>query len=374
MPISAAVIGGGASIIGGLLGGSSAKRAAQIQADAQIKAAQIAADEARFRPVGITTRFGQSQFTTDKDGRVSGAGYTLDPQLKAMQDRFMGLAGGGLTQAEQAQQQFAPLGGAAQGLFNLGQQYIAQSPEQAAQQYMAKQQDLLAPSRERQYGALQNQLFQTGRGGLSVGATGARPSGAAGLGASTPETEAYYNAIAQQDAALAAQAMQAGQQQTSFGAGLFGTGGNLLTQGYQGQAAALSPYQAYLQGATGLESLGQQTLDIGAGIGAKSANPAGAQALLQGGMGAASSMGAANAYNPFATALTGFSRSPELTRAASNMFNPYGGTAQGGYGQQEQYLAGAFANPQTQQARMLAEQNSMFAPDANMFTNYSSWQ
>jgi len=311
MPFTAALIGGGASLLGGLIGGNSAKRAAQTQADAQLKAAQLAADEARFRPVGVTTRFGQSNFTTDPTtGRVTGAGYTLTPEMKAMQDRFLGLAGGGLTQAEGAQQQFAPLQGAAQGLFNLGQQYIAQSPQEAAQQYMAKQQELLAPSRERQYGALQNQLFQTGRGGLSVGATGARPSGAAGLGASNPETEAYYNALAQQDAQLAAQAMQAGQQQTAFGAGLFGTGGNLLTQGYQGQAGALAPYQAYLSGATGLENLGQQPLEIGSALGGRNANTAGSNALLQGGMSAAQSNYAANAYNPFATALTGFSQNP----------------------------------------------------------------
>jgi hypothetical protein len=309
-----------------LLGGSSARRAAQAQADAQLQAAQIAAEEARFRPVGITTRFGSSQFQTDPQGRVSGASYTLDPQLRAMQDRFLGLAGGGLTQAEQAQAQFAPLQGAAQGLFGLGQQYLAQSPEQAAQQFMARQQDLLAPSRERQFAQLQNQLFQTGRGGLSVGATGERPSGAAGLGAASPEMEAYYNALAQQDAGLAAQAMQAGQQQTAFGAGLFGTGGNLLTQGFGGQAAALGPYQAYLQGATGLETLGQAPLDIGAQLGGRAANPTGAQALFQGGMGAAQSMGAANAYNPFATALTGLSQNPQFTNAIARQFS--GGSAQ----------------------------------------------
>jgi hypothetical protein len=325
MPITAALIGGGASLLGGLFGGNSAKRAAQTQADAQMRAAQLAADEAKFRPVGVTTRFGQSQFQTDPTtGRVTGAGYTLSPEMKAMQDRFLGLAGGGLTQAEGAQQQFAPLQGAASGLFNLGQQYLAQSPQEAAQQYMAKQQELLAPSRERQYGALQNQLFQTGRGGLSVGATGARPSGAAGLGASNPETEAYYNAMAQQDAQLAANAMQAGQQQTAFGAGLFGTGGNLLTQGYQGQAGALAPYQAYLSGATGLEQLGQNPLDIGAGIGAKVANPTGSQALYGGGMNAAQSMGMANAYNPFATALVGASQNKDFTNALARQFG--GGT------------------------------------------------
>jgi hypothetical protein len=321
MPIYAAGIG----LVGGLLGGSSAKKAAQAQAAAQVEAARIAAEESRFRPVGITTRFGQSQFQTDPQGRVSGASYTLDPQLAAMQDRFLGLAGGGLTQAEQAQQQFAPLGQAAQGLFGLGQQYLAQSPEQAAQQYMMGQQNLLAPSRERQFAQLQNQLFQTGRGGLSVGATGARPDGGAGLGATTPELEAYYNAIAQQDAGLAAQAMQAGQQQTAFGAGLFGTGGNLLTQGYGGQAAALGPYQAYLQGATGLEALGQDPLNLGSALGGRIANPAGGQALYGGGMAAAQSMGAANAYNPFATALTGLSQNRAFTSGLANQFGG-GGT------------------------------------------------
>jgi hypothetical protein len=312
-------IAAGASIVGGLLGGNSAKKAAQIQADAQLKAAQLAAEEARFRPVGVTTRFGSSNFTTDPvTGRVSGAGYTVDPQLKAMQDRFLGLAGQGLTQAEQAQQQFAPMQGAAGGLFSLGNQYLAQSPEEAAQQYMAGQQNLLAPSRERQMSQLQNQLFQTGRGGLAVGATGARPSGAAGLGAASPEMEAYYNAIAQQDAGLAAQAMQAGQQQVAFGAGLFGTGGNLLNQSYQGQAAALSPYQAYLQGATNIENLGQQPLEMGSNLGRNIANATGANALYGGGMGAAQSNYAANAYNPFASALTGFSQNPSFANMSGN--------------------------------------------------------
>ena len=311
----------GGSIVGGLLQGNSARKAAQTQAAAQTEAARIAAEEARFRPVGVTTRFGQSQFQTDPTtGRVSGAGYTLDPQLKAMQDRFLGLAGGGLTQAEQAQQQFAPLQGAAQGLFNLGQQYLAQSPQEAAQQYIAQQQELLAPSRERQYSQLQTNLFNTGRGGLAVGATGARPSGAAGLGAASPEMEAYYNALAQQDAQLAAQGMQAGQQQTAFGAGLFGTGGNLLTQGYGGQAAALSPYQAYLQGATGLESLGQQPLTMGSDLGRNIANPTGANAMYGGGMAAAGSMYKADSYNPYADTILGASRNPALMNAGSNLF------------------------------------------------------
>ena len=138
-------IAAGGAILGGLLGGSSARRAAQTQADAQTRAAQLAAEEARFRPVGITTRFGQSQFQTDPQGRVSGASYELNPEFQAMQDRFLGLAGGGLSQAEQAQQQFAPLQGAAQGLFGLGQQYLSQPADQRlggiANQYLGAQPD-----------------------------------------------------------------------------------------------------------------------------------------------------------------------------------------------------------------------------------------
>jgi hypothetical protein len=322
MPWIGAAIGAGAGLLGGMMQGDSAASAAQAQAAAQTEAARLAAEESRFRPVGITTRFGQSNFQTDANGRVSGAGYTLDPTLRAYQDRFLGLAGGGLSQAEQAQQQFAPLQGAAQGLFGLGQQYLAQSPQQAAQQYMTSQQELLAPSRERQFSQLQNQLFQTGRGGLAVGATGARPSGAAGLGAASPEMEAYYNALAQQDASLAANAQQAGQQQTAFGAGLFGTGGNLLTQGYGGQVSALSPYQAYLQGATGLESLGQDALNMGAAIGGRNVNQTGANALYSGGMAAAGTTAAANGYNPFAQALMQGSQNPALQRGLSNAFSP----------------------------------------------------
>ncbi len=321
MPITAALIGGGASLLGGILGGRSAERAARTQADAQERAAQLAAEEARFRPVGITTRFGRSKFKTGPDGRVSGASYTLDPALQAYQDRFMGLAGGGLSQAEMAQQQFAPLGQAAQGLFGLGQGYLAQTPQQAAQQFMAQQQELLAPSRERQMAQLQQGLFNTGRGGLAVGATGARPSGAAGLGAASPEVEAYYNALAQQDAALAAQATQGGMDQARFGAGLFATGGNLLTQGYQGQTAALGPYEAYLEQMKQIEALGQQPLELGINIGAKGQSTAGANALLQGGTSAAQSRFAADAYNPFATALVGASQNPQFTTALARQFS-----------------------------------------------------
>lgn len=321
-PVSSALIPAGIQLLSSSMAGDSAQQAAQTAANAQLESSRLAAEEARFRPIGVTTRFGSSQFGFDPSGRLSSAGYTVSPELQAYQNRLMGLAGGGLTQAEQAGQQYAPLTGAATGLFNLGQQYLAQTPEQVAQQYMTKQQELLAPSRERQMSQLQNQLYQQGRGGLSVGATGARPSGAQGLGATTPEMEAYYNALAQQDAALAAQAQQAGQQQTAFGAGLFGTGANLLGQYQQGQVGALSPFQAYLGATQGIESLGQQPLQIGSELGGR-ASSAGANAgqfLYGGGMGAARTMQPANALNPFARTLSNLGESREFTTGLGRLF------------------------------------------------------
>jgi hypothetical protein len=322
---TAAAVLGVSNIVGGAMQGEAAKKAAETSSQAQLKAAQIAADAARFRPVGVTTRFGASNFGFDPSGNLSSAGYTVSPELQAYQARLMGLSGGALSQAEGAQQQYAPLQGAAQGLFGLGQQYLAQSPEQVAQQYMAKQQDLLAPSRERQMAQLENRLFNTGRGGLSVGATGMRPGGGAGLGAASPEMEAYYNAIAQQDAALGAQAQQAGQQQVAFGTGLFGTGSNLLGNYQQGQVGALSPFQAYLTGTQGIEGLGQSSLDIGSQLGGRSAQ-AGANAgnfLLRGGMGAAETARQGQ-FDPFAYALQGLGQNQQFGQGVANWMR--GGT------------------------------------------------
>jgi len=324
------IVGAGVSAAGGLLTNQANVEAARISAQAMRDAAATAAEAQKFRPVGVTTRFGASQFGFDPTtGQLTSAGYTVSPELKAMQDRIMALSGQGLTEAEQAAGRYAPLTAGAQGLFGLGQQYLAKSPEQVAADYMAKQQNLLAPSREREFAQLQNQLFQTGRGGLSVGATGMRPSGAGGLGASSPEMEAYYNALAQQDAALAAQATQAGQQQVQFGAGLLGSGANLLGSYTQGLTGAYSPFSTGVGVGSSLESLGQAPLDIGAQLGGRSAQ-AGAnvgQTLLQGGLLGARTTQAASGFSPLGTALTGFSNSPEAQQALLGMFT--GGTEYG---------------------------------------------
>ena len=313
----------GVSAAGGLLTNQANVQAAQISAQAIRDAATTAAEAQKFRPVGVTTRFGASQFGFDPTtGQLTSAGYQLTPELKAMQDRIMALSGQGLTEAEQAAGRYAPLTAGAQGLFGLGQQYLAQSPEQVAADYMAKQQNLLAPSREREFAQLQNRLFQTGRGGLSVGGTGMRPGGGEGLRAASPEMEAYYNALAQQDAALAAQATQAGQQQVQFGAGLLGSGANLLGSYTQGLTGAYSPFSTGVGVGSSLESLGQAPLDIGAQLGGRSAQ-AGAnvgQSLLQGGILGARTTQAASGVSPFGAALTRFADSPEAQQALLGMF------------------------------------------------------
>jgi len=306
MPISA-VLG----FIGAQEQASATEAAANASANAQLESARLAAEAAKFRPVGITTRFGKSNFQMSPEGYLTGAGYELDPRIKASQDRLGVLSYGALTQAEQAEQQYRPLSQAAGGLFGLGQQYLAQNPQEVAAKYMQQQQDLLAPSRERQMAQLQNQLFQQGRGGLSVGATGMRPSGMGGLGATTPEMEAYYNAIAQQDAQLAAQAQAEGQRNVAFGAGLFGTGANMLNQYQTGQVGALNPFTTYLGAGQAIEGLGQESLRLGSELGGK-ASTAGANVgefLFRGGSNAALTRQRAGDFSPEAGLFNALSES-----------------------------------------------------------------
>jgi len=354
MPIAGAIIGGALSYMGASEQADATEAAANASANAQLEAARLAAEAAKFRPVGITTRFGKSNFQygikgvnppvasdyatpeefaaaqrdyqtrAASEGYLTGAGYELSPELKAYQDRLMGLTGGALTQAELAQQQFQPLSQAAGGLFGLGQQYLAQSPQDVAAKYIQQQQDLLAPSRERQMAQLQNQLFQQGRSGLSVGATGMRPSGAMGLGATTPELEAYYNAIAQQDAQLAAQAQAEGQRNVAFGAGLFGTGANMLGQYQAGQVGALSPFTSYLGAGQAIEGLGQEPLRLGAELGGK-ASTAGANVgefLFRGGANAAMARQSGQGFSPSAGLFQGLGSNKQFTQGLSNYFNP----------------------------------------------------
>ena len=310
------LITGGLQGLGAANTAEKAREAAQIQADAQIKAAQIAADAAKFRPVGVTTRFGASNFTTDAQGNVIGAGYTASPEIKAYQDRLSALAAQGLTGAEGAQAAYAPLTAGAQSLFNLGQGYLQQTPEQQAAAYIAKQQALLAPGQEQQLALLQNKLFQQGRGGATIAQGGT-------MAATSPELAAYYNALAQSNLQLAAQGQQAGQQQAQFGAGLLGAGSDLMGKYYAGQTAAYSPFATAIDTSSGLEGLAERPLTLGMNIGGvtTAASTQAGKLLSQGMLQSAATQAPYNAFSYSGNLFNQAANSPELQDAIRRAFS-----------------------------------------------------
>jgi hypothetical protein len=250
------LIQGGLGTTANLIQLQADKEAAQ-QAQARIgQATQQAVSGSQFRPVGVTTRFGSSNFQIDPTtGQLVSAGYTASPEITSAQNKLLGL----------------------------GASYLAQTPQDVAQKYMQDQLALLAPSREQQSANLINQLQNTGRTGLSVAQGG-------GLLSANPEMAALANARSLQDLQLAANATQAGQQNVLFGTGLFGQAGNL-------------------------ENMAQQPFTLGTGLGTSISN-AGARAGqlgIQGNVyGNAIGLSSANTTNPFATVLGGLS-SPTST-------------------------------------------------------------
>jgi hypothetical protein len=137
--------------------------------------------------------------------------------------------------------------------------------------------------------------------------------------------EAYYNAMAQQDAQLAAQAQQAGQQNVAFGTGLFGSGSQLLGQYQAGQVGALSPFTNYLGSGQAIEGLGQESLRLGSELGGK-ASTAGANAgqfLYGGGINAARTQQGGQGFSPLAGLFQGASRNPRLQSGFENAYNNY---------------------------------------------------
>jgi hypothetical protein len=231
---------GGNTGLGGLLGGGvnaylSAQQRQAIQNAYNQQAQQVglaaarAQQQATFKPIGITTAFGQSQFQVDPTtGQLVSAGYTETPEVAAQRQR----------------------------LFSLGAQALPTTADTQAlqEQYIAQQQGLLAPSREQQLAQLRNRQFQRGTTGLATGGTvaGYAP-GAAGLMQTNPEMAAYYNALAREDAALRANAPTYAQnllnQQIATGTGLFGQAGALEAMAQK--PLALSTDLAKAQAASG---------------------------------------------------------------------------------------------------------------------------
>lgn len=233
------LVSGVFNTVGGLIGGSSAADAAGQQAAAYRNAATQASNLAQFRPVGTTTNFGTSNYTYDPNtGRLTSAGYSLNPQLQGLQGGLMnaatsynyqpdvgfinGIRQNSLAGMQMAMQQ-APNAfnagnqlyarsqdlypqanlayGQGQSLFGQGTAVAGQAPElfsraadlystgasylgsapQAEADYMARTSAALAPQDEQTLARLRNQVYQTGRAGLATGGT------TTGLLATNPE-------------------------------------------------------------------------------------------------------------------------------------------------------------------------------------------
>lgn len=335
----------------GLTDVSGTEERARQAAAAQREAARLGAEVSAFRPVGLTTRFGTSGFDISEVGgvpRVTGARYTVSPELIAIQDALMGLTGRPLEFARQAQEAGAPLGAAARGLFNLGTQFISESPEAARQRIFNELQAARLPAQQQEEQRLASTVFGRGRAGLNIGGVG------------QPELYSLAQAREAQRAQDIYNANQQAQQQINFGTGLFGTGAQLLGTQYGLPTQALGPLQSLLGTVGSIEELGQQPFRLGLAVGgaAQPGATAGAELLSAG--------------------LTNAARTQQLgEQAASNqltgMMQKLAGAAMSGFGAGGggfSSIGNFFGNPLTamrygtnigsQQTRMLAAQDALF--------------
>jgi hypothetical protein len=126
-----------------------------------------------------------------------------------------------------------------------------------------------------------------------------------------------------QDAQLAAQAEQAAQQRIGFGAGLFGTGAGLIGSQYGLQNQALSPFMTQFGVQQSLEQAALQPLELGANLGGRAVNTAGANALLQGGLGAAQTQLQGSLVGPslMANNLAGFGQQYMQNQQQNQLFD-----------------------------------------------------
>ena len=275
-----AIAGPVLGLAGGLISGGKAADAAKGQAEALRAAADKASAMAQFNPYGMTTNFGTSTFNNGQGG------YTLSPELQSIQNRLFAQTGAyDPTQVAQAAQ---PLYGGASSLFQRGADYLGQSPEQVSQKYMADQQALLQPSRAADFARAQSTNYGRGTGGLGVNTgTGSAPS--------NPLFQSLFNAQGRQDLELAARADQAAMDRAKFGAGLFGTGGELLRQVPSLTTAGYGPLEAQLGLIGTTEKLGQQPFLLSQDLANQYAQ-AGARA---GSLYLQPQAAAANAYNQY---------------------------------------------------------------------------
>ena len=220
------------------------------------------------------------------------------------------MMGQGLDTAEQAipfaQQFSAP----AQGLFDIGQDYIASSPEQARNEYMQRQMAALRPYDIEEEERLSRTAFGRGQGGLSVGVGG------------NPLLKQLQESRNRRNLQLAAGAEDAAQQAVNFGGQQVAKAGALMGTGYDVMQGSLAPYQSYLANQAKLEELAQQPLTMGANLGATAmtGQQYGADMASQGSLGVAQQQLAASQMKN--NAMQGLFGNKDLLDGLGNYFNP----------------------------------------------------
>ena len=242
MPIGA--IAG--AVIGGMFSNSASKRAA----NAELEAARMQADAAKFKPYNVTGLLGSANFDTNNN-TVS---TSIDPRLKARQDELLRLGGSAMPSDV--------------------------NPDNLASNLFSRYQALAAPYRERDFAMLNNSQFNNGTLGLSYGAT------ASGLGASNPALEAWLNSqnLADQKMFLDAE-----------------------TNARQFIDNDLARSQGMFNSAIGLDAVGADALNAGINIGSKAGAAASASATaLANGMRNANTINYKNDMNLINSMTKGF--------------------------------------------------------------------
>jgi len=286
------------SVAGGLISGSKGADAAKTTAESLRAAGIRSSNMAQFRPVGLRTGFGSSNFRVNELGQVEEAGYGLTPELESLRNRFTAGATG--YDPTRVQNLTEPIYGGAASLFNLGGSYLGANPQDVAAKYISDRQGLLQPSRAAEFGRINARNYATGRGGLGVNTgTGGAPS--------NPALQAYYNSIFQQDRALAAEADTEAMNRIRFGGELYGAGGKLAAGIPSLFSGSFLPISTQLELAKSTESLGQNPYQMSLDLAAAQAG-AGARAgelYLRPQADAAKAYSQYQGYSPFGSALSG---------------------------------------------------------------------
>lgn len=185
MGIETALIGGAISAYGARKARKNARRSAnQVRGDGL-----AAAEDVYFKPVGLTNNAGSVSF--DDSGR---ANVQLDQRYQGIQDSLFG------------------------GAQRMAADYSNYDPNMAAQDIAAQQYALMQPQVQAQQANLAQTLFGTGRGGLAVAGSGA----GAGSGMVNPDVFGFNQAMAQQNAQIAADAQDTALQRQAQMQGLLG--------------------------------------------------------------------------------------------------------------------------------------------------------